>query len=92
MKELNYNDPHVSKIKVAGKEYQSLPMTKELLQQQDVVVITADHSAYDAEFIVSNSRAVVDTRNLTKHIQNDMYKIVKLGSGRGFYTDIYTDG
>jgi len=92
VKELNYNDPHVSKIKVAGKEYQSLPMTKELLQQQDVVVITADHSAYDAEFIVSNSRAVVDTRNLTKHIQNDMYKIVKLGSGRGFYTDIYTDG
>ena len=92
VKELNYNDPHVSKIKVAGKVYQSLPLTKELLQQQDVVVIAADHSAYDPEFIVNNSKAVVDTRNLTKYIKNDLYKIVKLGSGRGFYTDIYTNG
>jgi len=92
VKELNYNDPHIPQIKVAGKVFQSLPLTKELLQKQDVVVITADHSAYDAEFIVSNSRAVVDTRNLSKHIKKDLYKIVKLGSGQGFYTDIYTDG
>lgn len=92
VKELNYNDPHIPQINVAGKIFQSLPLTKELLQQQDVVVIAADHSAYDAEFIVNNSMAVVDTRNLTKHIKKDLYKIVKLGSGRGFYTDIYTDG
>jgi UDP-N-acetyl-D-glucosamine dehydrogenase len=92
VKELNYNDPYVPEIKIAGKVYNSLPLTKELLQAQDVVVITADHSAYDAEFIVNNSKSVVDTRNLTKQVKHDLHKIVKLGSGSGFYNDIYTDG
>lgn len=92
VKELNYNDPHVAEIKVAGTIYKSLPLTKELLQAQDVVVITADHSAYDAEFIVNHSKVVVDTRNLTKSVKKDLHKIVKLGSGSGFYTDIYTNG
>ena len=89
--ELNYNDPHVPSITVAGKKYESLPLTRETLEVQDVVVITADHSAYNAEFIVNHSKSVVDTRNLTKHIKNDLHKIVKLGSGRGFYTDIFAN-
>ncbi len=90
VKSLSYSDPFVPQIKVAGAVYESQPLTKELLQAQDVVVITADHDAFDAEFIVKHSKAVVDTRNLTKHIKNDLHKIVKLGSGRGFYTDIFT--
>lgn len=89
VKELNYNDPHVPEIAVAGRSYKSLPMTKEMLQAHDVAVITADHSEYDAEFIVKHSKSIVDTRNLTKHINNDLHKIVKLGSGRGFYADIF---
>lgn len=91
VKELNYNDPFIPEIKVGENTYKSLPLTKELLQEQDVVVITADHSAYNAEFIVKHSKSVVDTRNLTKHINNDLHKIVKLGSGRGFYTDIFSN-
>ncbi len=91
IKEINYNDPHISQIKLAGKIYKSLPLTKEVLQQHDVVVITADHSKYDAQFIVDHSKAVVDTRNLTKNIKKDLHKIVKLGSGRAFYTDIFKD-
>ena len=90
VKELNYNDPYVPEIKVAGKIYKSLPLTKEVLEAQDVVVITADHSAYDAGFIVKHSKSLVDTRNLTQNIKNDLHKIVKLGSGRGFYADIFS--
>lgn len=89
VKELSYSDPHVPEIKVAGRIYTSQPLTKELLQAQDVVVITADHDAFDAKFIVTHSKTVVDTRDLTKNIKDDLHKIVKLGSGRGFYTDIY---
>ncbi len=90
VKQLSYNDPYVPQIKIAGKIYESQPLTKELLQAQDVVVVTADHDVYDAEFILKHSRALVDTRNLTKNIKNELHKIVKLGSGRGFYTDIYS--
>jgi len=90
VKELNYNDPYVPEIKIGGTTYRSLPLTKEMLKEQDVVVITADHSAYDAEFIIKNSKSIVDTRNLTKYICKDLYKIVKLGSGHGFYAEIFS--
>jgi len=89
IRELNYNDPYIPEVTVGNKYFKSLPLSKELLMQQDVVVITADHSSYDAEFIVKHSKSVVDTRNLTRNIHNDLYKIVKLGSGRGFYADIF---
>ncbi|HDP99496.1 MAG TPA: nucleotide sugar dehydrogenase [bacterium] len=87
--QLNYNDPYVPKIKVGKNIFQSLPLTEEVLRQHDVVVITADHSDYDAQFIVEHSKSVVDTRNLTKDITKDLYKIVKLGSGKGFYANIF---
>ncbi len=86
---LNYNDPYIPELKIANKHFKSVPLTKEVLQRHDVIVITTDHSQYDAQFIVENSKAVVDTRNVTKNVKNDLHKIVKLGSGRGFYTDIY---
>ncbi|MBL7093532.1 nucleotide sugar dehydrogenase [candidate division KSB1 bacterium] len=88
-KELNYNDPFVPEVKVGQRNFKSLPLTKEVLQQHDVVVITTDHSSYDAGFIVEHAKAVVDTRNVTKNIKENLHKIVKLGSGRGFYTDIF---
>ncbi|OQX89060.1 UDP-N-acetyl-D-glucosamine dehydrogenase [candidate division KSB1 bacterium 4484_87] len=88
IKELNYHDPYVPEKKVANKVFKSVPLTKETLQEHDVVVITADHSAFDPKFIVEHARAIVDTRNLTKFTKNELNKVVKLGSGRGFYTDI----
>ena len=90
--ELNYNDPYVPEVKVGKSVYKSLPLTKEVLQSHDVVVITAAHSKYDPEFIVEHAKAIVDTRNLTKDIKKDLYKIVKLGSGRGFYANIFNNG
>jgi UDP-N-acetyl-D-glucosamine dehydrogenase len=81
--DISYNDPHVSKVKVDGLVLESLELTAETLSAADVVVITTDHSMYDAEFIVTHSRAVVDTRNLTKKIKNTE-KITKLGSGIRF--------
>ncbi|MDW7679362.1 MAG: nucleotide sugar dehydrogenase [bacterium] len=87
--QINYNDPYVPEIKVGKNIYQSLPLSEEVLRQHDVVVITADHSDYDAQFIVEHSKSVVDTRNLTKDITKDLYKIVKLGSGKGFYANIF---
>ncbi len=88
VKELNYNDPYIPEITIGNNKYKSVPLTAESLKEHDVVVITAGHSKYDAEFIVKNSKVIVDTRNLTKNIKHDLHKIVKLGSGRGFYTDI----
>lgn len=88
VKEMNYNDPHVPEITIGTNKYKSVALTEEVLKAYDVVVVTAAHSKYDAEFIVKHAKTVVDTRNLTKNIKTDLQKIVKLGSGRGFYTEI----
>ncbi len=80
---ISINDPYVESVKVCGSEFRSVELTPENLGAADVVVITTDHSDYDAEFIVEHAKSVVDTRNLTKNIKNND-KISKLGSGARF--------
>ena len=41
------------------------------------VLIATDHSAYDYDFIVRNSKLVVDTRNATKDVKQGRDKIRK---------------
>lgn len=78
---LSYNDPYVPEIEVNGLKLKSKKLTKTLLREIDIVVITTNHSAYDYEFIVKNSKKVIDTRNATKNVKNNREKIVLLGSG-----------
>ncbi len=78
---LRYNDPYVSEIEVNGIKYKSVELTKKVLKEADLVVITTNHSNYDYNFIVENSKRVIDTRNATKNVKNNRDKIVLLGSG-----------
>ncbi len=78
---LCYNDPYVPEIEVNGMNLKSINLTKKLLKEMDLVVITTDHSNYDYDFIVQNSKKVIDTRNATKNVKKFREKIVLLGSG-----------
>ncbi len=83
---LIYNDPWVPQLPVNGKVYESQTITRELLQDTDCVVIATDHDAYDFEFIVQNSKLVVDTRNATQKMAKQFEdKIVRLGCGTNTY-------
>ncbi|HVJ82714.1 MAG TPA: nucleotide sugar dehydrogenase, partial [Planctomycetia bacterium] len=42
---------------------------------QDCVLIATDHSAYDWNFIVANSRLVVDTRNAAAKVPSGREKV-----------------
>ena len=44
----------------------------------DCVVIVADHTAYDYDWLVRHARLVVDTRNATRHVARGREKIVTL--------------
>ena len=75
---VDYNDPLIPRIKqtrkykkFAGKKSVSL----EKLGQYDLVVILTDHSAYNFEAIVNQSKIIVDTRNSCGNIKSD--KIIK---------------
>jgi UDP-N-acetyl-D-glucosamine dehydrogenase len=74
--EVVYNDPYFPTVG-RGRHYNlnmtSTPLTD--LGQYDCVLIMTDHSDYDYNAIVDQSRLVVDSRNATKGIQSD--KIVR---------------
>lgn len=79
---LQYNDPFVPSVRVNGLQFESTSVKKETLQKADCVVITTDHSGYDFEFVVKNSKRIIDTRNATKNVKNGREKIVLLGDGK----------
>ncbi|ABF41834.1 UDP-glucose/GDP-mannose dehydrogenase [Candidatus Koribacter versatilis Ellin345] len=74
--EVFYNDPFFAKVG-HGRHY-DLNMTNtplENLGQYDAVLIVTDHSDYDYQRIVKESKLVVDSRNATKGITSE--KIVR---------------
>lgn len=74
--EVDYNDPYFPKVG-RGRHY-DLNMTStslETISDYDCVLIVTDHSDYDYERIVRESKLVVDSRNATRGIVSD--KIVQ---------------
>ncbi len=69
--EVSYNDPYFPRVG-KGRKYdlqmECAPLDN--LGQYDCVLIVTDHSDYDYQRIVRESRLVVDTRNATRGIQS----------------------
>ena len=79
--DLSYSDPYIPKLHKM-REYDfsymsSLPLTKEILAEKDVVLITTDHSNTDYQWVVDHSNLVIDTRNATRHVRNHRDRIVR---------------
>lgn len=73
---ISYNDPFISKIKThGGFAYQSVELTAKNLNTADVVVITTNHSKYDASFIIEHSNLIVDLRNVIAPDKNKVFKL-----------------
>ncbi|MBS1815405.1 MAG: nucleotide sugar dehydrogenase [Acidobacteria bacterium] len=74
--DVSYNDPFFPEVG-RGRKYdlqmKSAPLDD--LGQYDCVLIATDHSAYDYERVVAESKLVVDARNATRGIMSD--KIVR---------------
>ncbi|HEY7309678.1 MAG TPA: nucleotide sugar dehydrogenase [Gemmataceae bacterium] len=77
---ISYNDPHVPRLprmRHHTLRMDSQPLSPEFLSEQDCVVIVTDHSAYDWDLVVENTRLVVDTRNATADCATPRARIVK---------------
>jgi UDP-N-acetyl-D-glucosamine dehydrogenase len=61
-----YNDDYVPSLTINGQTLTNQPLSSGLLQAADCVAIVTDHSYYDLDIIVHNSRTIVDTRNMTR--------------------------
>ena len=77
---VSYHDPFVPALPAMRHhsiKLKSTPLTGAFLSAQDAVVIVTDHSTVDYEFVVSNSRLVIDTRNATAGLSHPDCQIVK---------------
>jgi len=82
---ISYSDPHVPSLSVRTPHseiaMESVEVSEELLQEQDVTVILTDHSAFSYAQIAQESRCIIDTRNALKDIPHGRDKIMLLGGG-----------
>jgi len=76
---INYHDPHVpSFTDDHGVLWHSIPLSKEVLERADCVLILTDHSSVDYQRIVDAAQLVVDTRNATKSVRDGHTNVVLL--------------
>ena len=73
--EVSYHDPFISSVKTEDHSYKSVELNKEVLNQADCVVITTNHADFDIDFIVKESKLIVDLRNAIKEISEKVYTI-----------------
>jgi len=76
---ISYNDPYVPKVIINTREYRSIKLTEGILAQTDCVLITANHTIYDYEWLAAHSKLIVDTRNATKFVKRTRARIIKIG-------------
>ena len=81
---VSYHDPYIPHVETphgasAETHYSaslhSIELTPESLQDADCVVITTNHSAFDAEMIQQHARLIVDLRNVIKDAGEDVFKL-----------------
>jgi UDP-N-acetyl-D-glucosamine dehydrogenase len=73
---VSYHDPFIPKVKTnEGREFISVELTPETLQEADVVILTTNHSVFDIEFIQRHTKLIVDMRNMVKESSDKVYKL-----------------
>jgi UDP-N-acetyl-D-glucosamine dehydrogenase len=73
---VEYSDPHVPSITLAGRKYRSKPLRASTLKAADCVVIATAHKAFDYDLIVRHARTIVDSRNALKgRRRNGIYQL-----------------
>ena len=66
---VSYHDPYVARIRLENDEFMtSTPLSDELLNSLDCLVIVTDHKVFDWQHIVDQTRLVVDSRNAVSNL------------------------
>ncbi|MEO0276528.1 MAG: nucleotide sugar dehydrogenase, partial [candidate division WOR-3 bacterium] len=78
VKKISYIDPYIPEINIKGKNLKSLRMSSGNIKKYDISVILTDHSVFNQDLILKNSKLIFDARNLFKNIKSE--KIYKLGA------------
>lgn len=67
---VDYYDPWIPQYREKGKTVKGLPeLTPQVVSSYDLVVITTAHTNLDYQMVQQNARAIFDTKNVMKQIQ-----------------------
>ncbi|MCH7779709.1 MAG: UDP-N-acetyl-D-glucosamine dehydrogenase, partial [Acidobacteria bacterium] len=76
---ISYHDPYTPKLSIeGGRSYKRSALNKTSLGTADLVLVITDHSSYDYDQIVRDSKLILDTRNATRNVRRGRSKIRKL--------------
>lgn len=73
-----FSDTHIQGFVYRGRSYEASPVTEEALQSADIVVITTDHSNFDYDAIMKQSKLIFDTRNALNRYSDPLNKVHRL--------------
>lgn len=66
---VDYFDPHVKEFRENGRTIKGIEeLTKEVLDDADLVMITTGHTSVDYNFVQKYAKAVFDTKNVMKDV------------------------
>lgn len=75
---VTYHDPFVPSFSEHGVTMTGVALSEALIREQDLVMITTDHSNVDYDTLVKYSQRILDTRNATRKVTQGREKIVLL--------------
>ena len=68
---VEYYDPWIPEYKRHGNIYKSIKeISPEVIGEYDLVMVTCAHSNVDYDMVQKNAKAIFDTKNVMKNIQN----------------------
>ena len=68
---VDFYDPYIQTYKFKGETKDGLKeLSKEVLQNADLVVVTTAHTVIDYDFVQASSKFIFDTKNAMKEVKN----------------------
>ena len=68
---VDFYDPFIKEYKYKGQvKLGEVELTKDLIKEADLVVVTTAHTKLDYDFVQANSKFIFDTKNAMKDIRN----------------------
>lgn len=69
--EIDFYDPFIPEYKYKGTIHKGIEkINPEIIQGYDLIVVTASHTKVDYEMIQQNAKAIFDTKNAMKNVEN----------------------
>ncbi|TAA72858.1 nucleotide sugar dehydrogenase [Planococcus salinarum] len=66
-------DPYIPSFKFQGDVVDTVSLTKENLEESDLILITTNHSNFNYDLILSSNSYILDTRNSYQNLTKDKY-------------------